>query len=121
MRKDVAEFTTFMNRSRCWHTDVTRHTAWRRKTAKQLAHAADVLAHFGVHLRVSAFEIHVRDHRRPTVPWSGKKDHVGVVFVDQPIQMRVDQTQAGRRSPVAEQTRLYVLGLQWLARQRIFL
>jgi hypothetical protein len=39
--------------------------------------------------------------------------------VDQPVQVRVDEVQAGRRAPVAQQSRLDVLDLQGLAQQRI--
>ena len=50
---------------------------------------------------------------------SGHEDHVLVVFLDQPVQVNVDERQAGARSPVSEQTVLDVLGLERLLQQRV--
>ena len=54
-------------------------------------------------------------------PWPGP-DHVHRVEVagrDDPVQVRVDEVQAGGGAPVAEQPRLDVLGPQRLAQQRV--
>jgi hypothetical protein len=48
-------------------------------------------------------------------------DHVGVVLVDDPVQVDVEQIQTRRGTPVAEQSRLDVLRLQGLAQQRVLL
>src|SRR5580658_4152131 len=48
-------------------------------------------------------------------------DHVEGAFVDQPVEMGVDEIQAGRRSPMSEQARLDVVGSQRPFEQRIVL
>ena len=56
------------------------------------------------------------------MPGAGNVEHVEVVFVDQPIQVNVNEIQSGRRSPMAEQPWFDVLfgkGLleQWVVIQ----
>jgi hypothetical protein len=46
-------------------------------------------------------------------------DHVEVALPDDPVQMRVDEVEAGRRPPVAEEPRLDVLRLERLAQERV--
>ena len=53
------------------------------------------------------------------MPGAGDVDHVQVVLLDQPIQMDIDEVQARRRSPVAQQARLDVLLREGLLEQRI--
>jgi hypothetical protein len=48
-------------------------------------------------------------------------DHVQVVLGDQPVQVNINEIQAWRRSPVAEQPRLYVIQSQRLPQQRMVL
>jgi hypothetical protein len=42
------------------------------------------------------------------MPGAGDVDHVEVVFLDDPVQVNVDEVQTRRRSPVAEQPGLDV-------------
>ena len=49
------------------------------------------------------------------MPRPGDVDHVEIVLLDEPVQMRVDEVQSGRGSPVPEQPRLDVLLCQRLA------
>ena len=55
------------------------------------------------------------------MPGAGQEDRVQVILFDQPVQMDVDECQAGARSPMAEQPLLDVLRLERLAQQRIVL
>ena len=50
---------------------------------------------------------------------SGDVNHVQVVFLDDAVQMGVDEVQPRRRAPVAEQARLDVRQREWLFQQRI--
>ncbi len=72
-----------------------------------------------VELGVGAVQIRVRDHRRAAVPWAGEVDRGEPSVLDRAIQVRVDEVEAGRRSPVAEQARLDVLGREGFAQQRV--
>ena len=53
------------------------------------------------------------------VAGTSEVDHVRVVCADDAIEMRVEQAESGRRSPMSEEPRLDVLRTQWLAQQRI--
>jgi hypothetical protein len=48
-----------------------------------------------------------------------QKNRVEVVFLDQPIQMDVDQAHTGVRTPVTEQADLGVFNLQGLFQERV--
>ena len=50
---------------------------------------------------------------------AGHVEHVEVARPDRPVEVRVDEVQAGRRAEVPEQARLDVLGLERLAEQRV--
>ena len=73
----------------------------------------------GIDLAVGAFEIGVGDQPGPAMAGAGDVDHVEIVLLDEPIEVHVDEVEAGRRAPVAEQARLDVLLLERLAQQRI--
>ena len=69
---------------------------------------------FGIDLAVRAFEVDVAHHRRGAVAGTGDVDHVEVMLLDDPVQMRVDEVLARRRAPVSQQQLLHVLQLQRL-------
>src|SRR5262249_39460081 len=49
---------------------------------------------------------------------SREEDHVQVVFLDEPVEVDVNERKAGARSPMAEKPILDVLRLQRLAQER---
>src|SRR5262249_53574531 len=59
--------------------------------------------------------------RRTAVPRAGEVDGRKAVPADEPVDVRVDQAQARAGPPVPEETRLDVLGPEWLPEQRILL
>lgn len=63
----------------------------------------------------------MRDERWPAVSRSGEVDGVQIALANEPIQMDVEQTQSRRRSQVAEQPRLDVLGPDRLTQDWIVL
>ena len=88
---------------------------WRNSRRMPSRVAADAR----VDLAVGALEVRVGDDRRPAVARTDDVDRVQVVRPDHPVHVRVEQVQAGRRAPVAEQARLDVRGLERLAQQRV--
>ena len=74
---------------------------------------------FGIDLAVGALEVGVAHDRRAAVPGAGDVDHVEVVLLDDPVQVRVDEVLPGRRAPVAEQHVLHVRERQRPLQQRI--
>jgi hypothetical protein len=119
MGQHIAQFTALMNRARRLHADVAGDTARGREAAAQVPQARHVLRHLRIDLRVGAFEVGVAHQRRPAVAGAGQVDHVGIVLLDQPVQVDVDQAEARGRTPVAEQSRLDVLRPQRLTQQGV--
>ena len=74
---------------------------------------------FGIDLAVGAFEVGVAHDRRAAVPGAGDVDHVEVVFLDDPVQVHVDEVLPGRRAPVPQQHVLHVRERQRPLQQRI--
>ena len=115
VREDVAKLTTLVDRARRGHTDVTRDPAGRRELPEQTPQAGRVLSNFWINLRVRPFQVHIRYDGRTTVAGAGQIDRIDPVILDEPVQVDVDEAQAGRRAPVAEQPRLDMLRAQGLA------
>ncbi len=57
----------------------------------------------GIDFGVGAFEVCVGDHAGSAVAGSADVDRVQVVSLDGAVHVRVDEVQAGRGAPVAEQ------------------
>ena len=68
-----------------------------------------VLRDVRIDLAVGAFQVGVGHQARPAVAGPGDVDHVQVVLLDDPVQVDVDEVQARRGAPVAQQPRLDVL------------
>ncbi len=119
MGKRVAELAAFVNGAGRFRRHVTRNPAWKRELGEEPLHAFDILRDTRIDLAVRAFEIGVGDDPRPAMPGADDIDHVEVVFLNQPVEMRVDEVEAWRRAPVPEQTRLDVLLFERFAQQGI--
>ena len=119
VRQRVAEFAALVDRAGRLRRDVARNAAGKRELLEQPLHSRFVLGDVGVDLAVDAFEIDVGDNRRAAVAGAGDEQDLEVERFDQPVEVRVDEIEAGRRAPVPEQPRLDVLLDQRLAQQRI--
>ena len=109
VRQRVAEFAALVDRARRLRRDMARNAAGERELVEEPLHPLLVLRHVGIDLAVGSLEIGVGDQPRAAVAGAGDVDHVEVELLDQPVEMGVDEVQAGRRAPVAEQARLDVL------------
>ena len=121
VNEHVAELAALVDRSRRRDAHVAGHAARRRELPEEPMHAGAVPGDARVHLRVRAFEVHVRQDRRSAMARAGEVDHVGVALDDEPIQVGVDEAEPGRRPPVPEEARLDVLGSERLAQEGIVL
>src|ERR1022692_1277811 len=119
MTQRVSEFAAFMDRTGALRRSMTRNSAGKRELGKQTFQSGLVLTDVRVDFAVGAFQIGAADHRRTAVPGTGYVDHVEIVLVDDPVQMRVDEILARCRAPVSEQHALDVPGRQRLLEQRI--
>ncbi len=86
---------------------------------EQPGHPRGVLGDGRVELAVGALQVGVRHHPRPAVAGPADVDDVQVLVPDHPVEVRVDQVEAGRGAPVPEQPRLDVLGAQGFGQQRV--
>jgi hypothetical protein len=98
---------------------VARNPAGKRELLEQLPKTRLVPRNFRVDLRVGAFEVDVRDERRPSVARAGNVDHVDVVLANDAVQMDVDEVLSGCGAPVPQKAWLDVFRLERLAQQRI--
>src|SRR6266478_9019972 len=119
MSNGVTEFAAFVNRSRRFRGNVTGNTAGKRKLFEEMLQAFFVLRDMRIDFAVSSFQIGVGDQAWPAVARTRDIDHVEVVFLDQAIQMDINEIQSGSCSPVPEQAGLDVLQLQRFVQQGI--
>ena len=119
MRKGVAEFAAFVNRTGRLRRNVARNAAREGELGEQALQPFFIGRNVRINLAVSALEVGVRDQAGPAMPRAGDIDHVEVVLLDHPVQVNVDEVQAWRRSPVAEKPRLDVILCEGLLEQRV--
>jgi hypothetical protein len=98
---------------------VARNSAGERELREETLHAFLVRGDIRIDLAVGSFQIGVRDEARPTVPRPGDVECVEVVLLDHPVQVGIDEVQAGRGAPVPEEPRLDVLLRERLLEQRV--
>src|SRR5207247_11446807 len=94
------------------------NTSWKRKLFEQPLHALFILLNGGIDVGVSPFEIGVRHHARPAMPWTADVNDVEVVHFDDAIQVHVNEVQTWSRTPVSQQTTLDMLDFHGFTQQR---
>ena len=119
VRQSVAKLATFVNRARRFRRHMTWDPAWERELGEESLHPLLVLRDVRIDFAISALKICICDYTGAAMPWAGNIDHIQVVIPDQPIQMNVDEVQAGGGSPMAEQPGLDVLFGQGLLQKRV--
>src|SRR3712207_1701122 len=110
-----------MDRAGQVRRNMAGHAARRREPAKQEPHPGDILRDVVMHLGVAALKIGVGVARRSTMSGSGDADQIGVELRDQAVEVDIDEVESSRRAPMAEQPRLNLIRLHWLAQQWILL
>src|SRR5579884_4272650 len=98
---------------------MTWYSARKRKLLEQPLHSRLVLGDGRINLAVSPFQIRVRHHSWAAVSRAADVNDVQIVFLDDAIQVNVNEIESRRRPPMAEQTRLDVLPFQWAFKQWI--
>ena len=119
MGDGIAQFASLVNGTRSLRRDMAGDASGKRELLEKLFHPFGVLRDAGVKLAVAALEIGIRHQTRTAVTGAGNVDHVQVMFLDQAVEMNVDEIQARCRTPMPEQPRFDVLGFEWLPEQRI--
>src|SRR6516164_2625128 len=98
MGKHVAEFPAFMDGARCFRRAMTSDSTREGELLEELAQAVDILALFRIDLGVGAFKVAGAQNTRRAMARAGQEDHVQIVFLDQPVQMNIDNSPAVTRS-----------------------
>ena len=119
VRQRVAELAALVDRARRLRRDVARDAAGEGELGEEPLHPLLVLRDVRIDLAVGPLEIGVGDQPRAAVAGAGDVDHVEVELFDQPVEVDVDEVEAGRRAPMAEQARLDVLLRRAACEQRI--
>ena len=115
MGDGIAQLSALVDRAGRLRRHVARNPAGKGELLEQALHALFGLLNIGIKLAVRALEIRVRDKSRAAMAGPGDINGVQIKFLDRPVHVHVDEIQAGRRAPVAQQARLDVLDLQRLA------
>ncbi|SAL79986.1 hypothetical protein AWB67_05548 [Caballeronia terrestris] len=119
MRQAVAQFAAFVDRAGRLRRDMRTDVAGKRELLEKFLHALDVFALVRIHLRVGALKIGRTEHAGRPMPGASHEDHVEVVALDDPVQMRPCERQRRTRAPVTEQTLLDVIDLERLLQQGV--
>ena len=119
MAERIAQLAALVDRARALRRGVAGNSAGKRKLNEELLQPGLVLADVGIDLAVGALEIGVAHDRRAAVPGTGDVDHVEVVFLDDPVQVHVDEVLPRGRAPVPQQHVLHIRERQRPLQQRI--
>ena len=119
VRKRVAELAALVDGAGRLRRHMARNPAGERELGEEPLHALHVLRDARIDFAVGAFEIGVGDQPRTAMSGAGNVDHIEIVFLDEPIEVRVDEVEPRRRAPVPKKARLDVLLLERLTQQGI--
>jgi hypothetical protein len=119
VRHRIAQFAALVDGPGGLGRDVARNAAGEGELAEEPAHALFIQPDARVDLAVGALQVGVRHQPWAAVTGPRDVDRVQVARLDLPVEVRVDEVEAGRGAPVAEQPRLDVLLAQRLAQQRV--
>jgi hypothetical protein len=115
----VPQLAALVDRPGRLRRDVAGHAAGERELPEQPLQAPLVEADVRVDLGQRPLQPDVRHQAGAAVPGAGDVDHVDAAGGDDPVEVRVEQVQAGRGTPVPEQPPLDVLRAQRFAQQRV--
>src|SRR6202011_1654265 len=87
----IPQLAALVDRSRALRRCMAGNSSWKRKLNKQLPQPGLILADVWIDLAVGALEISVGHDGRAAVPRAGDVNHVEVVFLDDPVQVRVNE------------------------------
>src|SRR6516165_2955574 len=88
---------------------MTGNPSRKRKLCKQALHTCLVGRDVWIHFAVCPFEISIGDQRWAAMAWASDINHVEIIFLDDPVQMNVDEIQSWRGAPMPQEPRLDVI------------
>jgi hypothetical protein len=115
----VAELAALVDRAWGLGCDVAGDAARERELTEQTLHPVLVTSDMGIDLAVGPLEVRVRHDPRAAVSGTRDVDRVQVLTADHPVHVGVDEVEARRGAPVAEQPRLDLRELERLVQKRV--
>src|SRR5208337_126884 len=94
MREHIPQFASFVDRTGSFGSAMTADAAGKRELLEELAKTFFVFTLLRVDLGVGSFEISRAQYTRRAMAWPGHENHVQVVFLDEPVQVNVDECKA---------------------------
>ena len=96
----VAQLTALVDRAGGLRCYMAGNTAGEGEALKELLHSLLIPGDIGIHLRVAAVQPVLGHHGVAAVAGAGEIDHVQVVPLDDPVQVRIDEVLPGAGAPV---------------------
>ena len=115
----VAELAALIDGAGGLGSHMARDAAGEGEALEEAVHALTVLADIRVDLLIAAVQPVLGDHGVAAVAGAGEVDHVQVKFLDDAVEMRINEVLTGTGSPVADDLFLDVLCGEWLFKQGI--
>jgi hypothetical protein len=115
----IAELSSLVDRARGLRSHMAGYATRKGELSKQTSQALLIPTDMRVGLAIRALQVGVGHKSRTAVSRTCHVDRVEVVLLDHPVHVEIDEVEAGRGAPVAEEPRLDVLEAQRLAQERI--
>src|SRR6185437_8998721 len=119
VRERVAKLAAFVNRTGRFRCRMARNAAGERELFEQPAQTVRILRYRRINFRISAFEISISHNARPAMTRPADVDHIEAARLDDPVEMDIDEIEAGRGAPVPQESRFNMLQGERFAQQRI--
>src|SRR5450432_3826382 len=101
MAQRISKLASLMNGSRALRGCMAGNAARKRELGEQSPQSRLILTDIRVHLAVGTLEIGSTYHCGSAMSGARHVDHVQIVFLDGPIQVRVNEVLTRRGAPVA--------------------
>ena len=121
VRKRIAEFAALMDRAGCFRCRMGSDPAGEGELFVEFRQAFQILGDVRIDFRIGTVQIGVRNHDLATMSRSFDVEHVQVIFVDDAVQVGIDEILSGDGSPVADWMEFHISRLDRALQQRIVL
>ena len=90
-----------MDGAGCFRRNMAWYAPWERELFEETHHAFFVSTDGGVDFGIGAIKPSVGDEGGPAMAWPGDIKHTKAVLANQPVEMSVNQIEAGTGAPMA--------------------
>ena len=108
----IAQFAALVDRAGGLRRHMAGDTAGEGEPLEELLHAVLIPGDIGIDLGIAAVQPVLRHHGVAAVTGAGKVDHIQIIPLDDPVQMRIDEVLARAGTPVAHDGLFQVRGGQ---------